>query len=362
MPLLLLAAGLVLLIAGAEMLVRGASRIAAVFGVPPLVIGLTIVAMGTSAPEMAVSAVAAAGDRGDLAIGNVLGSNILNVLLILGLSAVIAPLNVARQLVRLDVPVVVALSIGVWALASNGTVGAAEGVLLIVGLVAYTAFLVRKGRADAAASLQPPGDTSAPAGRPTWQVGLLNGALITAGLGLLVVGSDLMVDGATEIALRLGVNELTIGLTVVALGTSLPELATSVLATIRGERDLAVGNVVGSNLFNLTGVLGVAAVAAPGGLPIGEEVLRFDFPIVIASAVACLPIFFTGHRIDRWEGALFLAYYVAYTAYVVAAAIGNSPIDELVTGMLWFVVPLTVLTLGVLGFREMRRPDFGPDA
>ncbi len=355
MPVLSLAVGLALLVVGAELLVRGASRFAALFRVPPLVIGLTVVAAGTSAPELAVSAVAAAGGRGDLAVGNVLGSNILNVLLILGVSALIAPLRVGRQLVRLDVPVMVAVSVGVWALSMNGTVGPAEGLLLVALLVAYTVVLVRKGRSEA------PGPAEAP-GRRRWVSAAVQGLLILVGLALLVAGSTLMVDGATAIARRLGVGELTIGLTIVALGTSLPELATSVLASIRGERDLAVGNIVGSNLFNLTAVLGVAAIAAPGGLPIGEEVLRFDFPIVIAAAVACLPIFFTGHRIDRWEGALFLTYYGAYAAYVVAAAVGSSTVDEMVAAALWFVVPLSVLTLGVFALREIRRPYADPDA
>lgn len=355
MPIISLVAGLVLLVVGAELLVRGASRVAALMGVPPLVIGLTIVAAGTSTPELAVSAVAAAGGRGDLAVGNALGSNILNVLLILGVAAVIAPLTVAKQLVRLDVPVMVVASAGVWALAMDGRIGMTEGLLLLLLLAAYTAILIRKGRSEPQGV--PPGSRW-----PKWAVGLVSGLLILAGLGLLVTGSNLMVDGATLIARRLGVAELTIGLTVVAFGTSLPELATSILASLRGERDLAVGNVVGSNIFNLTAVLGVAAVAAPGGLLVGAEILRFDFPIVIVAAVACLPIFFTGHRIDRWEGVLFLLYYGAYVAYVVAASIRSSPVDEMIGAALWFVVPLTVLTLLIFALREMRRPDYGPDA
>jgi len=347
MAIVLLLVGVVVLVVGAETLVRGASRLALLLGVSPLVIGLTIVAGGTSAPELAVSATAAAGGSGDLAVGNVIGSNILNVLLILGLSAVVAPLAVAKRLVRLDVPVMVVVSIGVWALAANGQVGRIEGMVLLGLLVVYTVVVVRQGRAEDS-------DPEADERKPTRRSVARDVLLVVVGLALLVLGSNLMVDGATSIARSVGVSELTIGLTVVALGTSLPELATSVIASVRGARDLAVGNVVGSNLFNLMAVLGVSAVVAPDGLPVTDEVLRFDFPIVVATAVACLPIFFTGHRIDRWEGGLFLAYYVAYVVYVVAAAVAASPVDDFVGAALWFVTPITAVTLGVLALREIR--------
>uniref|UniRef100_A0A832I322 Calcium/sodium antiporter n=1 Tax=Eiseniibacteriota bacterium TaxID=2212470 RepID=A0A832I322_UNCEI len=355
----LFVAGLALLIVGAEALVRGASRLAVAFGIPPLVVGLTVVAYGTSSPEMAVSVQSALSGRGgaDLALGNVVGSNIFNVLFILGLSALVAPLTVAVQLVRFDVPVMVALSLLTLGLATTGSViDRFEGVLLVAGAVAYTTFLVVQGRRESQASkaaddefAQEYGHAGERRGR-TW----VNVLLVFAGLGLLVLGSRWLVSGATEIARAFGVSELVIGLTIVAAGTSLPEVATSVLATLRGERDIAVGNVVGSNIFNILAVLGLSGAVAPGGVPVAAAALDFDIPVMIAVAVACLPIFFTGFRIARWEGALFLAYYVAYTAWLVLHAQEHDAIHTVGPAFRWFVLPLTAVTLAVLGAREWR--------
>lgn len=344
-------AGLVALLAGAEALVRGSSRLARRFGVSPLVAGLTVVAFGTSSPEVTVSVMASARGQTDLAVGNVVGSNIFNVLLILGLSATITPLVVARQLVRIDVPIMVALSLLVTALAWNGWIGRVEGIVLIAGLFAILMLQLRLARPRATEN--DAGATPESGRRATPLVALI--IMVIAGLGLLVLGSRLLVQGATDIARALGISELVIGLTIMAAGTSLPEVASSVVAAIRRESDIAVGNVVGSNMFNLLGVLGVASLSSSKGLPVAASVLSFDLPVMLAATVACLPIFFTGHRISRWEGSLFLAYYVAYVLFLVMKASGHDALPLFSTVMLAFVLPITFITLTLVAVRAWRR-------
>jgi cation:H+ antiporter len=350
--LLILLAGLVLLIWGAELLVRGASRLAAAVGISPLIVGLTVVSFGTSAPELAVSVQSALAGQPDLVLGNVVGSNIFNVLFILGLSAMITPLVVSRQLVRLDVPLMIGASVLLLLLALNGRLGRLEGSILFVGAVAYTGYLFWQGR-RAPSSGESAGSRDGTVG-PGGRMWLRNLLLIAVGLAALIVGSRWLVDSATSIATALGVSDLVIGLTVVAVGTSLPEVATSVLASIRGERDIAVGNVVGSNIFNILVVLGVGSVVAPDGIEVSRAALEFDIPIMIAVAVACLPIFFSGYLIARWEGALFLAYYVAYTTYLVVHAVDHPALPAFRSAMVYFVIPLTVITLLVVGTRTLR--------
>ncbi|MCF7816584.1 MAG: calcium/sodium antiporter [Kiritimatiellales bacterium] len=314
----LLVVGLVLLVVGAESLVRGASKLAVAVGISPLVIGLTIVAFGTSAPEMAVSVVSGLGGQANIALGNVVGSNIFNTLFILGLAALIAPLVVAQKLIKLDVPVMIAVSILAFLFGLNGTIGRLEGVLLFTGSIAYTLFLVRQSRRETQAVQAEYAQEYGAKGPRSWKALLRDVLLILTGLGLLVLGSKWLVDGAVAIAQKLGVSDLVIGLTIVATGTSLPELATSVVASIRGERDIAVGNVVGSNIFNILAVLGLSGIVAPSGIAVSSQVLHFDLPVMVVSAVACLPIFFTGSRISRGEGMLFIGGYLAYMAFLIA--------------------------------------------
>ena len=345
-------AGLLLLIVGAEALVRGASRLAAALGVSPLIIGLTVVAFGTSSPELAVSIKAAVSGQADIALGNVIGSNIFNVLFILGLSALVAPLVVSQQLVRLDVPVMIGLSVLVLALALDGTLGRMEGLLLVAGLLLYLAFLARQStRESAAVRDEYAREYDHLAGANGW---LVNAALVIGGLALLVLGSRWLVDSAATAARYFGVSELIVGLTIVAAGTSMPELVTSVIAALRGERDIAVGNVVGSNIFNLMGVLGVAGLLAPGGIAVSPAAIAIDLPVMVAVAFACLPIFFTGHVISRGEGGLLLAYYVAYTLYLILAASRHDALQEFSGVMLYFVIPITTVTLLIVATRELR--------
>jgi cation:H+ antiporter len=346
--------GLVALILGAEALVRGASLLAARLGISPLVVGLTVVAFGTSAPELVVSLQSALAGRSEIALGNALGSNIFNVLFVLGASAAVRSLSVSRKVVRLDVPVMILVCGLVWGLALDGMLSRAEGSVLAVLLVAYTGALValghREGRVARAASPESTGDPVTGWAR---SVGAQL-VLIAVGLALLVLGSRWFVDAAVTLARSLGVNDLVIGLTLVAGGTSLPEAATSLLAAVRGQRDIAVGNVVGSNVFNMLGVLGVTSALIPGGLPVPESAIVFDFPVMMAVMVACFPIFFTGLSIARWEGVLFLSYYAAYATYLVLRAGEHEALEAYGGAMLVFVVPLTFLTLGTIAFREWR--------
>ena len=356
MTIIYLIAGLVLLVAGAEVLVRGAGKLAAQFGIPPLIIGLTVVAFGTSAPETAVSVQAALDGKGDLSIGNVVGSNIANVLFILGLTALIAPLLVSRQIIRLDVPIMIGASLLTWALAWDGSLSRLDGALLFAGIVAYTAFLIISSRRDKTAAADDEFATEFGLNEaPKPYAGLINLGLILVGLVLLVSGSNFLVEGAVSLARSLGLSELVIGLTVVAVGTSLPELATSLMAAIKGERDIAVGNIVGSNIFNLLCVLGLASLVSPSAIPVAANALAFDFPVMIAVAIACLPIFFNGYCINRWEGAVFVGYYALYTAYLVLHSTAAPWLGALQQAMYSFVLPLTAITLLVIGARAWQR-------
>ncbi len=349
---LFLIAGLALLVVSAELLVRGASRLALAAGVSPLVIGLTVVAFGTSAPEMSVAVVDSWQGQGQVALGNVIGSNIFNVLFVLGLAALIAPLTVAQQLVRLDVPLLVGISIAVWLLASDGLLTWIDGLLLFTGALTYTAVLIRQSRRESKAVQAEYASEFGTDDVRSGRFSVVDAALVVLGLGGLILGSRWLVGSAVEIATWWGVSELVIGLTIVAIGTSLPEVATSLIASLRGERDIAVGNVVGSNLFNLLAVLGLSALVAPQGLAVTQQTLSFDLVVMTAVAIACLPIFFTGHTIARWEGALFLGYYVVYTLYLLLAAQGDARLGLLQAGLLFFAIPLTVVTLLVLSWRS----------
>ncbi|MCE9665567.1 calcium/sodium antiporter [Halomonas sp. M5N1S17] len=349
LTLLMLLIGLALLIAGAEGLVQGASRLAARLGISPLIVGLTVVAFGTSAPELVVSLKAAFAGQAGIAMGNVVGSNIFNVLFILGVSALIVPLAVAHQLIRLDIPLMIGLSLIVFLMATDGHIGRYEGGLLVLGLVAYTGFLLWQGRRQAPAAEPTPGDEKK---NRHWGRDAL---FVAGGLAMLVAGSRLFVDSAVVLATWFGVSDQVIGLTLVAAGTSLPEVVTSILAALRGQRDIAVGNVVGSNIFNLLGVLGLTSLLAPAGIAVTEAMLSLDLPVMIAVAIACLPICFTASAISRWEGTVLLGYYVAYTAYLVLAATHHDAQAGFSALMLYFVLPITALTLAVLVVPELRR-------
>lgn len=336
---LLLVLGLVLLVFGADLLVKGAARLAGNFGVPALVIGLTVVAFGTSAPELAVSVKAAYSGQAELAIANVVGSNIFNVLFILGLSAVISPLLISHQLIRQDVPLMVGVSVVAAVMAFDGNINRIEALILVVGLVSYTAFLFYQGRKKGMDTSDEEVEAMLKVKVPVWQ----NVLLVVGGLILLVLGARWLVQSAIEIATMFGVNEAVIGLTIVAAGTSLPEVVTSVVATMRGERDIAVGNVVGSNVFNILCVLGLSGLVSPIPLLAGEQLVQLDIPVMLGVALLCVPLFFTGAILDRIEGALFLMLYVAYVWYLVATALAQTYIGTLQNGIIFGLLPLVLV-------------------
>lgn len=363
MVILMLILGLVVLTVGAELLVRGASRLALAIGISPLVVGLTVVAFGTSAPELVVSVQSSLAGQPDVALGNVVGSNIFNVLFILGVSAVIVPLRVSKQLIRIDVPLMIGISFLIVLLALDGTIGRLDGLLLTSGLAAYLSFAVVTSRKEKA-GIQAEYESEFGEGKQPHGVGpsVINLVLVIAGLGLLILGSHWFIGSAITIARQLGVSELVIGLTIVAAGTSMPKVATSIMAAIRGERDIAVGNVVGSNIFNILGVLGISSLVSTNGVQVSEAALQLDLPIMIAVAVACLPVFYVGHVISRWNGAMLLGYYVAYTASIIIAATVPSFHRTFAVVMIGIVIPLTVITLltGVIRFMRQQRGQERP--
>lgn len=298
---LLILAGIVLLYFGAEGLVRGSSNLAIRAGIPPLVVGLTVVAFGTSAPELTVSVSAALQNKGVVALGNVVGSNIVNIAVILGLSAVICPLAIHIDLLKRDIPLMIGATVVTCGLFALGVFSRISGLFLLALLVGYIVFTIIAARRDKDAAYEIPESPN----NPAW----LDVVFLVVGLGLLVYGANLFVTGAINVAREFGVSEAVIGLTIVAIGTSLPELATSVVAALKKQTDIAVGNVVGSNIFNLLCILGVTAVIKP--LPTAG-ISWVDIGIMLGVAVLLLPLAFTQKKIARWEGVVFLLVYVGY--------------------------------------------------
>lgn len=308
MTLLLVAAGLAALVLGAELLVRSGASLADRLGIPPIVIGLTVVSIGTSLPELAIGVDAALRDAGALAVGNIAGTNIVNLLLILGLSAAIAPLAISVRTIRLELPIVAAVSLLALALAWDGTLSRVDAGALVAVAIAYTVCVVVLAVRD-------------PARRRLDEVTIARGGLgrdlltLGAGVVIVVVGADWLVRGAVELAERLGVSEAVIGLTIVAIGSSAPELVTTLVSTVRGERDIAVGNLIGSSVYNLALILGVTALVSP--LAISDGLLRVDLPLMTFVALLLIPVFITGRRVARSEGVAFVLAYLVYLAVLI---------------------------------------------
>jgi len=339
--------GLIILILGAELLVRGASRLAAAAGISPLVIGLTIVAMGTASPEIAVSIHAASAGQGTLTLGNVLGSNIFNLLFILGVTAMVTPLVIAEQLIRFDAPILISVSLLTYLLAMNGSLGLVDGVILLLGLIAYIGFVLYQSQRESKAVQKQYAQAFSEKQKLTFQKALMYIFFVLVGLSMLVFGSSWLVDSATTIAHMLGVSDLIIGLTIVAVGTSLPEVATSVIAAVKKESDIAVGNAIGSNIFNLLGVLGLSAVVAPGGIPVAKQVLNLDFLVMFGVAALCWPILYNDKKILRWEGALLFSSYIVYTIYLVLTASKSSATSIYGTFALIFLLMIVIILIRV---------------
>lgn len=347
MLVLMLIGGFIGLIVGGELLVRGASNLAAIAKVPPLVIGLTVVAFGTSAPELAVSVQSCYAGKTDLAVGNVVGSNLSNILLILGAAAIVAPLMVSRQLFRLDIPVMIAAAGVLLALGYDGVFSRGEGIAMVIGLVIYLCWTVIEGKREAKALEAELSDLTPQNTKTTGLALFSHIASLVGGLVLLVGGANWLVEACIELAQQFGVSEAVIALTVVAIGTSLPELAISVIASARGKRDLAVGNVVGSNILNVLCVIGISSIVAPAGVEVGQEFLDFHMPLMLAVSIACLPVFLTGFGVNRLEGFGMILYYASYICWLVYLAMNQlgTPGNQSLVG---FLTPLGVAMLAIL--------------
>jgi cation:H+ antiporter len=308
--------GLVLLYVGGEALVRGSVAVAARLGISPLVVGITLVGFGTSAPELVTSVAAALRNAPGIAIGNVVGSNIANILLILGISAVIAPIAFTRNALSRDVFAVVLSAIAVVGLAAGGYIGRVLGLILFLLLVAYLTFAYFQERKVGPA--EPLAGAAAPAQGSLW----LNLAIAVAGIAMVVLGADFLVGGAIDLASFFGIPDTVIGLTVVAVGTSLPELAASISAVLRREANIALGNVLGSCIFNVFGILGITALVQP--LIVPASIFQFDAWVLLATTLLLVVTAITGRLLTRVEGAVFLVAYAAYVAYLVFASVGST--------------------------------------
>jgi len=306
--------GGVLLYFGAEALIRGSVALAFRAGMTPLVVGLTVVAAGTSTPEMVVSVLSATRGQGAIAIGNVVGSNICNILLIAGVAALIRPIVVQHTIVRREIPVMIGASVLAAGLLWWGrSLGRPEAAVLVLLLVATTSWSIWAARREGLETVVVPGVPDAPPAAGTSSVAVSAG-LVVLGLVLLVAGADRFVLGAVDLARVFGLSEAVIGLTVVAIGTSLPELATSVVAALKGEGDIALGNVVGSNIFNVLGILGITGLVHPIPLPPGSG---RDLLVMLGVAVLVLPLARSGLRLQRWEGAVLVSLYAGYIGWLM---------------------------------------------
>lgn len=319
-PVIIFLGGLVVIIVGADILLRGAARLAAMLKLKPLLIGMTVVAVGTSAPELAVGITAVVEGRGQLAVANIAGTNIFNILFILGLTAAIRPLPLQLLSIRLDVPVMIVSSLVLFLMAFDGRLARLEGVFLVASAIVYTIALVRLSRRESAEMRQEFAEEfsaeALDAGRG-FARGAWNTTLLGAGTGLTLLGADLLVAGAVDLAKVIGVSDTIIGLTVVAVGTSAPELATTVVATVKDDRDVAVGNLIGSSISNILVILGLTCVAAPQGVDVSRDVLWIDLPLAAAVAIVCYPVFRSDRMVSRVEGVAFVTAYLFYMTTLV---------------------------------------------
>ena len=312
-------AGLGALIVGAEVMVRGSARAASRLGISPIVVGLTVVSIGTSMPELAVGVVAASEGSGALAVGNIAGTNVVNMLFVLGLSALILPLAIEMRTLRFELPVMAGAAILLWVLAANGVLSRIDGLILVIGAIAYTFAVIlasRRERQEAVAEFAEsyPPDATRTSGHRT----LLHIGMMLAGIAVVVLGAEWLVDAAVGMAREFGVSDALIGLTVVAIGTSAPELVTTVVSTLRGERDIAVGNLLGSSIYNILLILGVTCLVPAHGLELTPALVRIDIPIMVGVTLACIPIFISGRRVGRFEGGAMVGAYVAYLVFLLA--------------------------------------------
>jgi len=346
-PIIWFIVGLVALVGGAEILVRAVTKLAAILGISKLIIGLTVVAFGTSAPELAVSIQAGINGETDIMLGNIIGSNISNTLLILGLASLIIPIKVNVSIIKSDAPIMIGVTLLVFFFALNGFISFWECLILSVLLLIYLLFLSRQGSAE----------LGTPIKRPEKKLSTTLGYLLLSIVGfiLLISGARWMIDSALIFAEAAGVSELVIGLTVVAVGTSLPEVVVVLVAALKKERDIAVGSIIGSNILNLLAVLGVSGLFIEGAIPVQPVLLQFDMLVLIAVSLLCIPIFYTGFRIARWEGGMLLFFYISYLFYLYLSNTGHLWLQEFTTVMIYFVLPVIGIILIIVTVMEWKK-------
>lgn len=313
------AGGLSLLVIGAEILVRGGSALAARLRISPLVVGLTIVALGTSAPELAIGIEAALQGNGSLAVGNIAGTNCVNILLILGLSAAMKPLPLGLQTLRFELPAIVGASIVKAVMAADGLLSRRDGAVLVSLGLLFTAGIIRAARKESIATrdefaLEYGG------GGSDWRGALTEAAQLVAGIAVVVLGADWLVDGAVDLARIWSVSDAFVGLTIVAIGTSAPELVTTIVSTIRNQRDIAIGNLIGSSVYNILVILGITCLVPANGIPVSDVLMWVDIPIMVGVALACIPVFVTHRMVSRFEGVCFVTAYFVYLSFLVVTS------------------------------------------
>jgi cation:H+ antiporter len=315
---LLVAGGLVALIVGADVLVRAGSGLASWLGVRPMIVGLTVVSLGTSVPELAIGIGASVSGNPGLAVGNIVGANLINILLILGLSAVLVPIALDRATLRFNLPAMTLAALLLLVLSIDGVLTRPDGIVMLLGALAYTAGLVRISRREAAGPAEDP-VVDDPGGAADRRQPLRQVLLLLVAIVVVVIGAELLVNGAVSIAESLGVSDAIIGLTIVAIGTTAPEFVTTVVSTLRGDRELAIGNLIGSSIYNICAILGLTVMVASRGVPVPDEVLAADLALLVVATAAAVPVFLSGKRISRIEGALFVTSYVGYLAWLLLA-------------------------------------------
>ncbi len=337
-------AGLVALIAGAELFLKAVDHFGLKWGISPLIMGLTVVAFATGAPELAISIKAAASGSADLVLGNIIGSNVANILLILGITSLIAPINITRRIIKIDVPIVIVVSIVLMILSFDGKLTTIDGVILLAGFIAYSIYTyihIQRSKEEETEQIFEYEKTMDELAKGNWFY-IKNGGMLLIGLVMIVLGSNWMVESAVEIATILGLSELVIGLTIVSIGTSLPEVATSLSAARKGNADIAVANVLGSNLYNVLLTLGLTLIIAPNVLDVSAKAISLDLPFMVAVSIACIPIFIAGFNLTRMDGFIFLFYYLSYLTYLVLDAVSSTFVPTIELAMLWIIVPATV--------------------
>ncbi|MBX6744751.1 MAG: calcium/sodium antiporter [Acetobacteraceae bacterium] len=315
----LLIVGLAVLILGAELLTRGGTALAQQMRIPPIVIGLTIVAVGTSAPELAIGIDAAIIGNGALTVANIAGTNTVNILLILGLSALIHPLALRSRTIRMDLPAMVLAALMMLVMSLDGRLSRLDGAVLVCSGFLYTLLIIRSAAGESrAVRIQFAREYRQPKGsRSSGRSVVASAAALVAGIGIIIVGADVFTDAAVRLARIWGVSDAFIGLTIVAIGTSAPELVTTVLSTLKRERDIAIGNLLGSSVYNIFIILGITCLVPTAGLPVTPDLARVDIPMMALVALVCVPVFLSRREVSRMEAAAFVTAYAAYLGYLL---------------------------------------------